>query len=55
MARARQKPKDARGQTQGSISWLHEGELEISHGKQPGTVKALTEAREKQRTQARKD
>ena len=49
-SRLRKKPKNAKGQPAGSIAWLYsDGEqFESSHGRQPGTMKALALAREKQ-------
>jgi hypothetical protein len=49
-ARARHKPKGAKGEPPGSREWLYEGVFESSHGRQPGSLKALADAREK-RTQ----
>jgi hypothetical protein len=50
IARLRKKPKNAKGELPGSIDWLYsDGEqFESSHGRQPGTLKALALAREKQ-------
>jgi hypothetical protein len=50
IARLRKKPKNAKGELPGSIDWLYsDGEqFESSHGRQPGTLKALARAREKQ-------
>jgi hypothetical protein len=50
IARLRHKPKNAKGELPGSINWLYsDGEqFESSHGRQPGTLKALALAREKQ-------
>jgi len=47
-ARARYKPKGAKGELPGSISWLYgDGVFESGQGKQPGTAKALKEANKK--------
>ncbi len=46
MQRARYKPKNAKGERPGSIDWLYSGVFESSQGKQPGTLKALANARE---------
>jgi len=50
IARLRHKPKNAKGELPGSIAWLYsDGEqFESSHGRQPGSMKALALAREKQ-------
>jgi hypothetical protein len=47
IARLRKKPKNAKGELPGSIDWLYsDGEqFESSHGRQPGTLKALARAR----------
>jgi hypothetical protein len=46
--RARYKPKNAKGAKPGTIGWLYSEEpFQSTHGKQPGTVKALKEANEK--------
>jgi hypothetical protein len=49
-ARLRHKPKNAKGELPGSIDWLYsDGEqFESRHGRQPGSLKALALAREKQ-------
>jgi len=41
IARLRKPPKNAKGEPPGSIAWLYEGSFESSHGRQPGTLKAL--------------
>lgn len=50
IARLRKKPKNAKGEPPGSVNWLYsDGEqFESSQGRQPGTLKALALAREKQ-------
>jgi len=50
IARLRHKPKNAKGELPGSIDWLYSdgAQFESSHGRQPGTMKALALAREKQ-------
>jgi hypothetical protein len=50
VARLRHKPKNAKGELPGSVGWLYsDGEkFESSHGRRPGTMKALALAREKQ-------
>jgi len=50
IARLRHKPKNAKGELPGSIDWLYsDGEqFESRHGRQPGSLKALALAREKQ-------
>jgi hypothetical protein len=50
IARLRHKPKNAKGELPGSISWLYSdgAQFESSHGRQPGSMKALALAREKQ-------
>jgi hypothetical protein len=55
IARLRHKPKNAKGEQAGSIAWLYsDGEtFESSHGRQPGSMKALALAREKQRKPAK--
>ena len=48
-ARLRHKTKNAKGELPGNIGWLYdEGGFESSRGRQPGTMKALALAREKQ-------
>ena len=59
-ARGRKKPKGAKGDLPGTIGYLYgDGTFESSHGKQPGTVKALAESREKRakpgRTRRKRD
>jgi hypothetical protein len=50
MARARYKPKGAKGNKPGTIAWLYgDGVFESAHGKQPGTVKSITKANEKRK------
>ena len=50
IARLRHKPKNAKGELPGSIDWLYsDGEqFESRQGRQPGSLKALALAREKQ-------
>jgi hypothetical protein len=48
IARLRHKPKGAKGEPPGSISWLYgDGVFESAHNKAPSQVKALKEANEK--------
>jgi hypothetical protein len=47
VARLRHEPKNAKGKAPGSIGWLYGERFESSHGRQPGTVKALALEREK--------
>jgi hypothetical protein len=49
IARLRKPPKNAKGEPPGSISWVYEGNFESSHGRAPGTVKALKERNEKRK------
>jgi len=49
IARLRKPPKGAKGGLPGSRGWLYEGGFESSHGRAPGTVKALKEANEKRK------
>ena len=49
IARARNKTKGAKRGPPGSIDWLYSGVFESTHGKQPGSLKALAEAREKRK------
>lgn len=49
MAGARRRPKRAKGEPPGSIAWLYEGDFESSRGRQPGSLKALSEARGKRK------
>lgn len=50
IARLRKPPKNPKGSLPGSVDWLYSGDVfESSHGKQPGTLKALAEAREKRK------
>jgi hypothetical protein len=48
IARLRHEPKNAKGKAPGSVGWLYGEGFESSHGRQPGTIKALALAREKQ-------
>jgi hypothetical protein len=48
IARARHKPVGGKGAPPGSRDFLYEGTFESGHGRQPGTLKALAEWREKQ-------
>jgi hypothetical protein len=50
IARLRHKPKNAKGELPGSVARLYSNDeqFESSHGRQPGTMKALALAREKQ-------
>jgi hypothetical protein len=53
-SRARYKPKNAKGAKPGTIGWLYSDEpFESTHGKQPGTVKALKESNAKQKARKR--
>ena len=49
IARLRHKPVGAKGSPPGSIDWLYGDVFESSHGKQPGSLKALADHREKQK------
>jgi len=52
--RLRKKPKGATGELPGAIAWLYSNEpFESTHGKQPGTVKALKEANEKRKCESK--
>jgi hypothetical protein len=46
-ARLRHKPKNAKGETPGSVGWLYSEGFESGHGRQPGSLKALALEREK--------
>jgi hypothetical protein len=48
IARLRKKPKNAKGSPPGTIAYLYGEGFESQHGRQPGTLKALALAREKQ-------
>lgn len=57
IARLRHKPKNAKGELPGSVAWLYDDngkDFESSHGRQPGSLKALALAREKQADSAEK-
>lgn len=57
IARLRHKPKNAKGELPGSVAWLYDDngkDFESSHGHQPGSLKALALAREKQADSAEK-
>jgi hypothetical protein len=56
IARLRHKPKNAKGELPGSIDWLYSdgAQFESSHGRQPGSLKALALAREKHADSAEK-
>lgn len=48
MARARYKPKGAKGALPGTREWLYSGVFESVQGKQPGSIAALERGRAKQ-------
>jgi hypothetical protein len=45
--RLRHEPKNAKGKAPGSVGWLYGEGFESSHGRQPGTLKALALERER--------
>lgn len=45
--RLRYKPKNAKGALPGSVGWLHGEGFESQHGRMPGTVQSLANARQK--------